>query len=164
MDNLKKHKYLWIVIFIITLLMLLWSFYYLYLQSNIKVNLKDSETTKTANYIYNLIKKEWIDLKKPLIEEDKKDNKTLYINELFWQHELKVKSWSYEDCQDPSLNKIEKQRCVYKFFYHKYSKFLDQKWIVDYKLCDQIKDIFWVDNQYIKDSHLFMLLIYELNS
>jgi len=156
----EKNKTIGIISIIITGIMLLFSFYYLYKKSEVEIALKDSETYKTATYINKLMKDTGIDFKKEPEKKKEKKLTELKVKDLFWQHKIKTKSSSYNSCLDKSLTKEEQKECFYSFFFHKYSQFLDRKWILDKRICDQIEDNFWKDSKLYKRC----IFVYAVNA
>jgi len=66
----------------------------------------------------------------------------------------------YSECLAKNKKWTEEyKKCIGKFYFHKYARLLNWKWIIDKRICSDVENIFW------KDSYLYNRcnFIYEVN-
>lgn len=144
---IKLNKIQHYIVLWLSIILLIWSFIYLYNKSNIDVDIKNKNLYQANQILKDQVKKSNVKLKniKEGSEIKKKNiDKNLLIKNIL-NLSNKTKRANLRECYDTSLSKKEQETCKENFFFHKYTQLLNSKWIIDKRLCEDIKNKFWED-------------------
>ena len=157
-DIIKKHIPFFIL-FLSTIL-LIFSSIMLYNTGNTEVSIKSDKIYKFSKIDLKKYKKDKIYILQNIENNNiRNKNKEIRIKDLL-NYTKNTKVTIYNDCW--KKNKIGSKlynNCITKYYFHKYDKLLNEKWIIDKRVCWNIKTIFW-EKSYIYNRCIF---IYEVN-
>jgi len=132
-----NNNILWYISLLTSIIFVLYSLFFLYAKANVETSIYNSNINQISKDIKEFYFEQWL---KKLVNTEKKSLEELNIWTLFAVQTINSPI-SFNDC-DVIKDKVDKDKCEYNFFFHKYSQIINGKWIIDLEICQDISVIF----------------------